>query len=48
VVRLVDSFEARRPMPGLVGLGVSSLFGAKAWTAPKAFNPDDIKQIPMG
>lgn len=48
VARLVDAFEARRPMKGLIGLAVSSLFGARAWTAPKVWNPDAIKEIPMG
>jgi len=40
VARLVDSFQARQGSPGLLALAWKTLFSAKAWTAPKAFNPD--------
>ena len=42
VARVVDAFEARRGCPGLVGLGLSTLFSARAWTAPRVWNPDEI------
>ncbi len=44
---IVDAFHARSPMPGLIGLGVSSFFSSRGWTAPRAFNPDDIKELPV-
>jgi hypothetical protein len=44
VARLVDSFEARRPSGGLLSLGVSSLFGARGWTAPRVWNPDELPE----
>jgi len=40
VPRLVDSFEARRPTPGLLRLAFSAFFSGRAWTAQRAFNPD--------
>jgi hypothetical protein len=40
VQRLVDSFEARHPVPGLLSRALATLFSARAWTAPKSFNPD--------
>lgn len=48
VALLVDAFEARRPTPGLFGAGVTALFGAKGWVAPRAWNPDDIKDLSEG
>lgn len=44
VARVVDAFEARRPVGGLVGTGLSALFGARGWVAPKAWNPDQIPE----
>ncbi len=44
VARLVDSFEARRGATGLLGLGVSSLFGARGWTAQRVWNPDELPE----
>lgn len=40
VSRLVDAFEARRGVPGIVGEAASRLFTAAAWTAPKEWKPD--------
>jgi NDP-sugar pyrophosphorylase family protein len=40
VHRLVDSFEARDPLPGLLSRALASLFSSRAWTAPRGFNPD--------
>jgi hypothetical protein len=45
VARIVDVFDARNGCRGLVPLGVSALFSARAWTAPKVWNPD---QLPEG
>ncbi len=42
VARVVDAFEARRPSP-LVGRALKALFSARAWTAPKVWNPDALK-----
>ena len=42
VARVVDSFDARRGLPGLVALGLSTLFSARAFTAPKEWNPDQL------
>ena len=42
VARVVDAFDARSGCPGLVGLGLSTLFSARAWTAPRVWNPDEI------
>ena len=42
VARVVDAFDARGGCPGVVGLGLATFFSARAWTAPKAWNPDDI------
>lgn len=44
VARVVDAFEARRPVGGLVGTALGALFGAKGWVAPKAWNPDQIPE----
>ncbi len=44
---LMDAFEARRPTPGLVRLGLAALFGKGGWVAPRAFNPDEIEEIPV-
>jgi hypothetical protein len=42
VARVVDAFEARRPS-ALLGRALSALFSARAWTAPKVWNPDELK-----
>ena len=42
VARVVDAFDARRGLPGLVTLGLSTLFSARAFSAPKAWNPDQL------
>jgi NDP-sugar pyrophosphorylase family protein len=46
VPALMDAFEARRSTPGLVRLALSFLFGKEGWVAPKAFNPDEVEEIP--
>ena len=43
VARVVDAFEARRPSP-LVGRALGALFSARAWTAPKVWNPDVLRE----
>lgn len=43
VQRLVDAFEARRPSP-LLGRAFSAFFTARAWTAPKVWNPDQLPE----
>jgi hypothetical protein len=40
VGRLVDAFEARRGVSGLVVLGFKNFFSARGWTAAREFNPD--------
>jgi len=42
VSRVVDAFEARRPS-ALLGRALSALFSARAWTAPKGWNPDELR-----
>ncbi len=43
VARVVDAFEARRPSP-LVGRAFSAFFSARAWTAPRVWNPDVLRE----
>lgn len=43
VARVVDAFEARRPSP-LLGRALKALFSARAWTAPRVWNPDVLKE----
>jgi hypothetical protein len=43
VQRLVDAFEARRPSP-LLGRAAAALFTARAWTAPRVWNPDQLPE----
>ena len=43
VARVLDAFEARRPSP-LLGRALRALFSARAWTAPKVWNPDVLKE----
>jgi NDP-sugar pyrophosphorylase family protein len=43
VARVVDAFEARRPS-ALVGRALRTLFSARAWTAPKGWNPDVLRE----
>jgi hypothetical protein len=44
VARVVDVFDARRGCPGLVSLGLATFFSARAWTAPRGWNPDQIPE----
>ena len=43
VARVVDAFEARRPSP-LLGRAFAAFFSARAWTAPKGWNPDLLRE----
>ncbi len=43
VARLVDAFEARRPSP-LLFRALRVLFTARAWTAPRVWNPDALPE----
>jgi mannose-1-phosphate guanylyltransferase / phosphomannomutase len=43
VARVVDAFEARRPSR-LVVRALRALFSARAWTAPKVWNPDVLRE----
>ena len=43
VARVVDAFEARRPS-ALLGRALSALFSARAWTAPRVWNPDVLRE----
>jgi NDP-sugar pyrophosphorylase family protein len=43
VARVVDAFEARRPS-ALLGRALSALFSSRAWTAPRVWNPDVLKE----
>lgn len=43
VARLVDAFEARRPSPLLLR-ALRVLFTARAWTAPRRWNPDALPE----
>jgi len=43
VARLVDAFEARRPSP-LIFRALRVLFTARAWTAPRTWNPDQLAE----
>ncbi len=42
VSRVVDAFEARRPS-ALLGRALSALFSSRAWTAPRVWNPDELR-----
>lgn len=44
VARVVDAFDARRGCRGLVPLGLSTFLSARAWTAPKGWNPDELPE----
>ena len=44
VARVVDAFDARGGGRGLVGLGLATLFSARAWTAPRVWNPDELPE----
>jgi NDP-sugar pyrophosphorylase family protein len=44
VARVVDAFDARRGCRGLVSLGLSTFLSARAWTAPKGWNPDELPE----
>ncbi|HTS01995.1 MAG TPA: hypothetical protein VMN04_05680 [Thermoanaerobaculia bacterium] len=43
VARVVDAFDARRPSP-LLGRALRALFSARAWTAPRVWNPDVLRE----
>lgn len=43
VARVVDAFEARRPSP-LLGRALKAFFSARAWAAPRVWNPDVLKE----
>ncbi len=45
VARVVDAFDARRGCRGLVPLGLSTFLSARAWTAPKGWNPDELPEV---
>ena len=44
VARVVDAFDARSGCRGLVRLGIATFFTARAWTAPKGWNPDELPE----
>ncbi len=44
VARVVDAFDARGGGKGLVRLGLATLFSARAWTAPRGWNPDELPE----
>ncbi|MHB8800358.1 MAG: sugar phosphate nucleotidyltransferase [Thermoanaerobaculia bacterium] len=44
VARVVDAFDARRGCRGLIALGLSTFLSARAWTAPKGWNPDELPE----
>ena len=44
VARVVDAFDARSGCRGLVSLGLSTFFTARAWTAPQVWNPDKLPE----
>jgi hypothetical protein len=43
VARVLDAFWARAKSP-LLGRALSALFSARAWTAPRGWNPDLLKE----
>lgn len=47
VPRALDAFWARARSP-LLGRALSALFSARAWTAPKVWNPDALKEEGKG
>lgn len=44
VARVVDAFDARRGCRGLVPLGLATFLSARAWTAPRGWNPDELPE----
>jgi hypothetical protein len=44
VARVVDAFDARNGCRGLVRLGLATFFTARAWTAPRGWNPDELPE----
>ena len=44
VARVVDAFDARSGCKGLVSLGLSTFFSARAWTAQRGWNPDQLPE----
>lgn len=47
VARVVDAFWARGRVP-LLGRALAALFSARAWTAPRVWNPDALKEEGKG
>jgi hypothetical protein len=47
VARVVDAFWARTRSP-LLGRSLAALFSARAWTAPRGWNPDALKEEGKG
>jgi hypothetical protein len=44
VARVLDAFDSRSGNRGLVALGLATFFSARAWTAPKGWNPDELPE----
>jgi CTP:molybdopterin cytidylyltransferase MocA len=44
VARVVDAFDARNGCKGLVSLGLATFFSARAWTAQRGWNPDQLPE----
>ncbi|MCK7478709.1 MAG: hypothetical protein M0C28_16030 [Candidatus Moduliflexus flocculans] len=44
VARVIDAFDSRSGCRGLVALGLATFFSARAWTAPKGWNPDGLPE----
>jgi NDP-sugar pyrophosphorylase family protein len=47
VARVMDAFWARTRKP-LIGRALAALFSARAWTAPKVWNPDALREEGKG
>jgi hypothetical protein len=44
VARVLDAFDSRNGCRGLVALGLTTFFSARAWTAPRSWNPDGLPE----
>jgi hypothetical protein len=44
VARVLDAFDSRSGCRGLVALGLTTFFSARAWTAPRSWNPDGLPE----
>jgi hypothetical protein len=44
VARVIDAFDSRSGCRGLVALGLATFFSARAWTAPRGWNPDGLPE----